>query len=127
MKKIITAVIVFALLLGCINVTESRVCASDKISDKETFTKELKKLPVVKEDLSKKQKSMIKNFSTGSIDDVTDSAAYINLITDSEAYDVAIHEILDSIYDRDDNESIDIMVSKFAEVADDRAQEIIND
>ena len=29
----------------------------DKITDKETFTKELKKLPVVKEDLSKKQKS----------------------------------------------------------------------
>lgn len=126
-ERIITAVIICAFLLGCINVTESRVCASDKMPDKETFTKELKKLPVVKEDLSKKQKSMIKNFSTGSIDDVTDSAAYINMITDSEAYDVAIHEILDSIYDIDDNESIDIMVSKFTEVADDRAQEIIND
>ena len=130
-RRTIAAVMVFTFLLGSINVSPVSVNASTSVSKKmaadDKLSEEMDKLPAVKEDLSKKQRSMIEEFSTESVDEVIDSAMSVNRITDEKVYNVAVHEILDSIYESNDDEMIDTKIEEFADVADARAKEIIND
>ena len=130
-RKTIAAFMVFTFLLGGINASPVGVNASASESKKmaayEKLSEEMDKLPAVKEDLSKKQRSMIEEFNTDSVDEVVDSAMSVNRIADEKVYNVAVHEILDSIYESNDDEMIDAKIEEFAGVADDRAKEIIND